>query len=70
MGDDGGEDSFEDDAKKRQAHGQTAPGKTLRADWSEANETDKGRARDKAAELVGASPQSGVRGILLLQGSP
>ena len=43
---------FEKQAKERQAHGQTAPGKTLKADLPEVS---KGQARDQAAAAVGVS---------------
>ncbi|MCL6558153.1 MAG: ParB N-terminal domain-containing protein [Firmicutes bacterium] len=39
-------------AKERQAHGQTAPGKTLVQNFAEALE-DAGRAREKVAESAG-----------------
>ena len=44
------------EAKKRQAHGKTAPGKTLRADLPKASETD--RPREQAAKITGASGRS------------
>jgi hypothetical protein len=42
------------EAKKRQAHGQTAPGKTLPERFPEAS--DAGEARSKAAAMLGINP--------------
>lgn len=42
------------EAKKRQAHEQTAPGKTLLEIFPEASDT--GEAHEKAAKMVGANP--------------
>jgi ParB-like chromosome segregation protein Spo0J len=47
---------FEEEARKRQAHGQTAPGKTLVANLPEA--LDAGTSRDKAAAIVNVSPRT------------
>lgn len=46
---------YKEAARQRQAHGQTAPGKTLRA---HSPELEKGRALDQAAQAVGASRKS------------
>ena len=43
------------EAKKRQAHGQTAPGRTLPEKSSEAFQTQRGDTRDIAAKQVGVS---------------
>jgi len=45
---------FEEEARRRQAHGGTAPGRTLGANLPEASR----RARDDAAKLVNVSPRS------------
>lgn len=47
---------FEEEAKARQAHGQTAPGRTLVANLPPL--PDKGKSRDKAAQSVNVSPRS------------
>jgi N6-adenosine-specific RNA methylase IME4 len=44
--------ALEEEARKRQAHGMTAPGKTLVEQIPEASD---GRARDKAGEVIGIS---------------
>jgi len=44
---------FAAEARKRQAHGQTAPGKSLTAKLPEAS---KGEAREKAAKAAGTNP--------------
>jgi hypothetical protein len=65
-----GEDSlphYEAEAKERQAHGMTAPGKTLRATLPEASE---GRARDHAAKAVGVSPRYIEEAKAIRQRSP
>ncbi len=46
-------DHYAAEARKRQAHGQTAPGKTLTANLPEAS----GEAREKAADAVNVSPR-------------
>lgn len=46
---------LEEEARKRQAHGKTAPGRTLPANLPEAS---KGEARDKAAKLANVSGRS------------
>jgi hypothetical protein len=44
---------FEAEARERQGHGQTAPGKTLKANLPEASQS-----RDQAASAVNVSPRS------------
>ena len=48
---------FEKEARERQAHGATAPGKTLSANLREAS-PDHGKATEKAAHAVNVSPRS------------
>jgi hypothetical protein len=48
---------FEAEARQRQAHGLTAPGKTLSANLREASH----KASEDAAKLVNASAHSGCR---------
>lgn len=57
---------FAQAAKKRQAHGKTAPGRTLRADRPEASQ----RARDDAAKVVGVSPRIVQRAKRVMQKDP
>ena len=60
---------FGEEARKRQAHGGTAPGKTLSADLREASEHRK--AADDAAAAVGVSPRSVENAAAVLAtGSP
>jgi hypothetical protein len=55
-------------AKKRQAHGQTAPGKTLRERFPQA--FDGGKARDKAAKMLSINPHSITDAKTIAQDAP
>lgn len=52
-------------AKARQAHGKTAPGKTLVENLPQAMEDD-GKARDKAAAAVGWSGKTGEKAVAVV----
>lgn len=48
---------LEAEARKRQAHGQTAPGKTLTQKIAEASEGEAGEAVERAAEMFHTNKQ-------------